>query len=257
MNEWSREQDEALEQHRWVRLVFETRRILTSGTKRSALTIGAASITLGLSRSVRTPCFFSTSLQSLSARSNQSRPYCRPGLNLQAARTTTHEDVHLERCGHGLDRASGRGRWFLRSCGRKRVMPKTRSNGLPVVIRSRRSGFLPICAGKIEDGDNWHDVRRLDSCVIDASEVIRRITFCQDTDNHAREFRVSTRLKRCGHLWAILKTNNRLPPALADLKEGFRLEWSPDFPHQKAIAVTTGKRATVVYMGEEANRYAD
>jgi len=111
---------------------------------------------------------------------------------------------------------------------------------------------LALCAGKIEDGYNWHDVRQLDSCVIDASEVIRRITFCQDTDNRACGFRVA-RLKRCGHLWDILKTNDSLPPALADLKEGFRLEWSPDYPHQNAIAVTTGRRATVIYMGDEAN----
>ncbi len=100
--------------------------------------------------------------------------------------------------------------------------------------------ILALCAGKIEDGDNWHDVRRLDSCVIDASEVIRRITFCQDTDNHARGFRVA-RLKRCGHLWAILKTNNRLPPALADLKEGFPPRMVPGLPTSECYSGHNGE----------------
>jgi hypothetical protein len=112
--------------------------------------------------------------------------------------------------------------------------------------------ILALCAGKIENGDNWHDVRHLDSCVIDSSEVIHRITFCQDTNEQAGAFRVA-RLKRCGHLWDILTAENHLPPALADFKDGFRLEWSIGFPHQNAVAVTTGKHATVIYMGEEAS----
>ena len=110
---------------------------------------------------------------------------------------------------------------------------------------------LALCAGKIGHGEDWHGVSRLDSCVIDASEVIRRITFCQDTDEHACEFRVA-RLKRCGRLWDILTMDDRLPPALADLKDGFRLEWSPTFPHQNAISAN-GQRATVIYMGEESS----
>lgn len=110
---------------------------------------------------------------------------------------------------------------------------------------------LALCAGKIGVGDNWHSVRRVDSLVIDASEVIRRITFCQDTDESAREFRVA-RLKRCGYLWEILTAGDYLPPALADFKEGFSLEWDSNFPHQNAISAK-GNRATVIYMGEESD----
>jgi len=110
---------------------------------------------------------------------------------------------------------------------------------------------LALCAGKIRHDGGWHSVRRLDSCVIDGSEVIRRMTFCQDTDPEATEFRVR-RLKRCGRLWDILNTHKYLPPALADFKDGFRLEWSSNSPHQNAIS-EKGKRATVVYMGEEAS----
>lgn len=110
---------------------------------------------------------------------------------------------------------------------------------------------LALCAGKIGHDDAWHKVRRLDSCAIDASEVIRRITFCQDTDRLAHDFRVA-RLRRCGNLWNILKTDVCLPPALADLKGDFRLEWVSDCPHQNVISAG-GQRATVIYMGEEAD----
>ena len=110
---------------------------------------------------------------------------------------------------------------------------------------------LALCAGKIGNSDDWHKVHRLDSCAIDTSEVICRITYCQDTDPFACNFRVA-RLKRCGHLWSILKTDGRLPPALADFKDDFRLEWTVDCPHQNAISAR-GQRATVIYMGEEAN----
>lgn len=110
---------------------------------------------------------------------------------------------------------------------------------------------LALCAGRIAPTDNWHMVRQLDSCQIDASEIIFRLTFCQDTDQSACDFRTA-RLKRCSHLWDILQSGNALPPALDDFKTGFQLNWSPDYPHQNAIS-NVGKRATVVYMGEEAN----
>jgi len=110
---------------------------------------------------------------------------------------------------------------------------------------------LALCAGKIGHVGDWHGVRQLDSCAIDLSEVIRRITFCQDTNEDARDFRVA-RLRRCAHLWDILKTDEKLPTALEDLKQGFSFEWSKEFPHQNAIS-STGQRATAIYMGEECS----
>ena len=81
---------------------------------------------------------------------------------------------------------------------------------------------LALCAGQIENADNWYDVLNLDSCKIETSEVIQRITFCQDTDPQACEFRL-TRLRRCGNLLNILADIGQLPEALADLKAGFEL----------------------------------
>jgi hypothetical protein len=110
---------------------------------------------------------------------------------------------------------------------------------------------LALCAGKIDRDLEWYSVRRLDSCVISESETILRITFCQDSARQASEFRVG-RLKRCRNLWDILTTEECLPPALADFKDGFRLEWSKNFPHQNAIS-GINQRATVIYMGEETS----
>ena len=110
---------------------------------------------------------------------------------------------------------------------------------------------LALCAGKIAETDNWHMVHQLDSCQIGESEIIFRLTFCQDTDQSARDFRIA-RLRRCRNLWDILQSGDEMPPALEDFKSGFQLNWSRDFPHQNAIS-DEGKRATVVYMGEEVS----
>jgi hypothetical protein len=83
--------------------------------------------------------------------------------------------------------------------------------------------------------------------MIDESEVIRRLTFCQDTDPNACAFRIA-RLRLCDILWGILHTSEHLPPALRDLQEGFHFQWSADFPHHNVISAKG--RATVIYMGE-------
>jgi len=109
--------------------------------------------------------------------------------------------------------------------------------------------ILALCSGKIEARDDWYSVSQLDSCVIDASEIIFRITFCQDSEREACDFR-SARLKRCRRLWDILKDDTKLPPALIDFACGFNFDWDSKSPHQNAIS-KQGTRATVIYMGED------
>ena len=111
--------------------------------------------------------------------------------------------------------------------------------------------ILALCAGEINSNEDWHNVRLLDSCVIDSSEIIQRITFAQDTHEQAKRFRIA-RLRRCSRLWDILK-KDELPPALLDFKSYFNFKWSPNSPHQNVISIS-GKLATVVYMGEECSR---
>ena len=109
---------------------------------------------------------------------------------------------------------------------------------------------LALCAGEIEHSEDWHGVQYLDSCSIDGSEVIYRMTFCQDTDGSGGKFR-KKRLKRCGNLWDILKHKSSLPEALKDFEGDFRLEWTAGSPHQNAVT-DAGGRASVIYLGEES-----
>jgi hypothetical protein len=109
--------------------------------------------------------------------------------------------------------------------------------------------ILALCAGAFENNESWHRVRELDSCIIDTTEIIRRITFCQDTDPQAAQFRVR-RLMRCGHLWTILINTAQLPPALNDFHAGFTFNWTSANPHQNTVS-TNGQRSTVIYLGEE------
>jgi hypothetical protein len=106
---------------------------------------------------------------------------------------------------------------------------------------------LALCAGKIETGPDWHVLKNLDSCSIDASEVVRRLTACQDSE--ANQFRVA-RLRRCRRLHTILQSS--LPPALSDLEHGFELSWDPASPHQNVVS-SDGQRATVIYLGDSCS----
>jgi len=108
--------------------------------------------------------------------------------------------------------------------------------------------ILALCSGEINHSEDWYKVQNLDSCVIESSEIVRRITFAQDKHSQAKIFR-TTRLRRCSRLWEILK-NEELPPALADIKAGFNFRWSLTSPHQN-VTSTKGKTATVIYMGED------
>jgi hypothetical protein len=112
---------------------------------------------------------------------------------------------------------------------------------------------LALAAGQIDSNEEWHDVRKLDSCIILENETIRRITFCQDSEPEARQFRQSriSRLRRlCDE---ILTSPAQIPPSLGDFQAGKRFEWVPQAPHQNIIA-NSGKRATVIYVGEDASR---
>lgn len=111
--------------------------------------------------------------------------------------------------------------------------------------------ILALCTGAIKNENKWYNVENLDSCTIEQGEIIKRITFAQDTDDQAKEFRIS-RLLCCEQLWNILKTEN-LPRSIHDLKEGFCYQWSHNSPNQNIIS-DDGKLATVIYAGETRSK---
>lgn len=130
-------------------------------------------------------------------------------------------------------------------CGEAREKLEELADANPIFAER----VLALASGKVGPNEHWHAVRQLDSCRIEASEVIRRMTFCQDTAQSAREFRTA-RLMLFKRLMTILNTPEHLPPALADLQEGFQLEWSSAAPHCN-VRAEKGP-ATVLYMGEQA-----
>jgi len=111
-------------------------------------------------------------------------------------------------------------------------------------LRAERT--LALCAGQISQSD-WFSPKKLDSCLIGTTEVMRRITACQDTDEGARQFRTK-RLRTAHRVASILTT--QLPAALADLQSGFRFDWSSQSPHTNIIS-SADRRATAIYLGDE------
>ncbi len=75
--------------------------------------------------------------------------------------------------------------------------------------------ILALSAGEIKNNEDWHKVHFLDSCEIDSSEIVRRVTFSQDTHEQAIRFRTA-RLRRCSRLWEIIK-NEELVDFIQDL----------------------------------------
>ncbi|MBA5868100.1 MAG: hypothetical protein GDA67_15515 [Nitrospira sp. CR1.3] len=109
---------------------------------------------------------------------------------------------------------------------------------------------LALSAGQLGGKDRWHDVQELDSCTILECETIRRVTFCQDSEPDALQFR-QQRVNRLRRLWEeILPVAVHLPTSLIDLQVGKTLAWTPDAPHQNLLT-PSGKRATAIYLGED------
>lgn len=105
---------------------------------------------------------------------------------------------------------------------------------------------LALAAGKIQSYE-WHKLGNLDSCTIKSSEVVMRVTACQDTDPEAAQFRIG-RLRTAQRVATAL--SNDLPPALADLENGFRFDWQPESPHTNIVS-SNQKRATAIYLDDQ------
>ena len=110
---------------------------------------------------------------------------------------------------------------------------------------------LALSAGAVTHSSTWYLVRELDSCGIAQSEVVRRLTFCQDAEQDASAFRTA-RLRRCRTLRHILADATLLPPELSDLTAGMHMVWEDAFPHQNVMS-SAGRRATLVFLGSDVN----
>ena len=110
--------------------------------------------------------------------------------------------------------------------------------------------ILAICAGYPVSRADWHKVFHLDSCQIDAEEIVRRVTFCHDKEKKATTFRRS-RLMAAQRTIRLL--NKSLPPSLSDLATGFHFDWNPASPHTNLLS-TAQRRATAIALDDNHTR---
>lgn len=110
--------------------------------------------------------------------------------------------------------------------------------------------IVALSSGEMGPLQDWFTVQKLESCTINQSEVVRRVTFCQDPDHDAGKSRVR-RLRRCAELARIL-TQRPLPPSLKEFEDGFQFEWIATAPHYNARS-SSGARATVMYLSDDSS----
>ncbi len=110
--------------------------------------------------------------------------------------------------------------------------------------------ILAICAGHPISRADWYKVIHLDSCQIDAEEIIRRVTFCHDQEAKAATFRRS-RLRAAQRTIRLLSQS--LPPSLTDLAEGFQLDWDAASPHTNLVS-HSHRRATAIALDDNHTR---
>ena len=110
--------------------------------------------------------------------------------------------------------------------------------------------LLALCDGSSIASEDWYSVTKLDSCRIDATEIIKRVTFCHDTKIEAGRFR-QARLRACQRAARLL--GQSLPRSLSDFQVGYRFDWNEQYPHANAIS-TQERRATVIALDNRHNR---
>ncbi|EKS34240.1 hypothetical protein [Afipia broomeae] len=104
---------------------------------------------------------------------------------------------------------------------------------------------ITLCAGDFGVHPSWYNVAHLSSCKLDETEVVNRITYCQDPN--AAQFR-GIRLRRCGQIFRYVESN-QVPEALSDLSKNLILDWQSSAPYQNAKS--DRGRATLVNFGDD------
>lgn len=109
--------------------------------------------------------------------------------------------------------------------------------------------LLALTAGYISQPTDWYSVIELDSFAIEESEYIKRITFAQDPEQLAAEFR-DARVRKFVTCRGIQHQFTDWPPELSDLANGYEFHWNAEQPHSNVVT-NAGRQATIVYLGEE------
>jgi len=101
---------------------------------------------------------------------------------------------------------------------------------------------------------DWHTLGRLGAVHVARPESIRRVTVEQEPDpeSNGRVFR-KLRLERAQAAITLPGAGVPWPGGVAELEQGFVFTWTAADPHRNVTATASGKRATVIFLGDESD----
>jgi hypothetical protein len=111
---------------------------------------------------------------------------------------------------------------------------------------------IELLAGPTGRFESWFRVGELSALTVGGEESLRRMTVSQETDA-SREgvaFR-RERARRAQAAGTLQDENPAWPPAVSDLRGGFRFGWVEAIPHCNVMPIEgTAGPATLLYLGE-------
>lgn len=107
--------------------------------------------------------------------------------------------------------------------------------------------LLALTVGSANGMENWFSAKEIDSFRIGSDEVVKRVTFAQDTHADAVSFR-HARLESAAELRHLLNTKADWPPQLAGLSKDSLIHWSANDPHFN-VRTNDGRPSLIVNLG--------
>jgi hypothetical protein len=108
--------------------------------------------------------------------------------------------------------------------------------------------LLALSAGAVQSTDRWFAAAEIDSCLIKEDEIVRRITFAQDDNAEAADFR-HHRLQVVAEIRHELDNRMQWPPQIDGVNRNSLIEWNPGDRHFN-IQCADGRPALVSYLGQ-------
>lgn len=107
---------------------------------------------------------------------------------------------------------------------------------------------LSLSAGSIKGGERWYEAKNIDSCQIEANEVVNRVTVVQDTAETAHEFR-HNRFTPLMTIHNELMNQTNWPPQISDVNSHSEIFWVKSKPNFNVLTADS-KPTLIVYLGE-------
>lgn len=113
---------------------------------------------------------------------------------------------------------------------------------------------LELLVGDPRKPEDWFQIKELSCMKVGEREAIRRVTVNQDHDpDSSGVFFRKRRLQRADDAVALPGNGVPWPAPLNGLEQGFTFGWKPSSPHTNISAEVDGSRATLIFLGDEAN----